>query len=353
MYPDGVLALEAARSAMFLSLVLLELEPSLLESFGSRLFGGVTSRYLTMRKVQSQKTQAGIRDLATVHGCVAYAPVCEQSLWVEDGATQPGDVLSKTRARDALLRAASDAHHRRQVLYQGPAYRPRQAEEEEEADAETRWEARLDVEGLGWKNWEHRREAGGSWPGFLRGAPETVTSLYSNNPDRRSAWPAYKAPILRAVIRRGMFHGAADASIQRRKERGRLQEFADDAIAEAGQMPPAEVEQAEISGTPTEDAEEVWTPGNSKFACNFGVERDGTTGRVSAEETAYRERAWAVPRPAYDGEVSLYAHHVFKEFVLSKVEQTGLIGHESTLAGSGVFGQRFQQSQSTGESWSR
>jgi len=44
-YPDGVLALEASRSAMFMTLVLLELEPELLERCGNQLFGGVTSRY--------------------------------------------------------------------------------------------------------------------------------------------------------------------------------------------------------------------------------------------------------------------------------------------------------------------
>jgi len=116
-----------------------------------------------------------------------------------------------------------------------------------------------------------------------------------------------------------------------------LPNLGDEDIALTLEAPNAQRERDEIVGEPTEDPEEVWTPGNARFGCNFGVERN-QEGRVDPGESAYRERAWAVARPAYEGEVSLYMHHVLREFVLSKVDQTGLIGHESTLAGSGVFG---------------
>jgi len=169
-----------------------------------------------MRKVQSDRTQTSMRGVDTVHGHVAFAPVCEQSLWVEHEGTQPGDVLSRTRTRDSLLRASADAGRRRQVLYGGPAVQLYSFDEEEEAHAESKWAGHLDVDGLGWRSWSHAEEHGAG-PGVLRAAPETITGLYTDTKERTSAWPAYKSALFRAVARRGMYHRASEASIARRK----------------------------------------------------------------------------------------------------------------------------------------
>jgi len=328
-HPDALLAIDASRDAIHFMMALLELEPPLFRYFGNQVFKGVTSRYNILRILQSQAGRVKLQGRKKVSGSIAFAPVCEQSIWVERGCEQVGDLLTWDRAEDALLRSSHMAIARQAELYGGPSASIPIPSDDDIFAMESRWNKLMDVDCLGWWGWKPDFKSNEAKPGVFRAAPEAITSLYTNTPVRESAWPPYIDPIVKSVASKGQFHKDAEASMLRRSAR-----------REAEGIPPNPDKKGEEPGPPTEDAAKVWTHGNPGFACNFGVQRDHD-GRVDPITTQYRERAWAVPRPPYEGEIMLYIEHVIAPMVRSKVDQSGLLGHEWTMAGTGIFGQRF------------